>query len=417
MKQVWVILVREYLEKVKTKGFWIATLALPVLMLGLMGVSAFLGVRSQQAEAERPLVVLDRTGALGEAVVDRIGNAGYASELLEADPGIEEMDRRVTDEEIDSYLVLDERTVSQGAFAYRAMDSPSRVRSALLTAVVGEVALENRLAEAEDAENLRALMRGGSMEYEAVGGKVAEVARVAAKAQGMVGAILLYMCMAIYGAFVLRSVMEEKRTRIVDVVISSVRPWQLMLGKILGVGSMGLTQLATWMVCVGTIGTLGIPFLSRVAPAANMDLIAEFVPSAGSLLLLAAFFLLGYFLFSSLFAAVGAMCSREEEAAQAQVPVIALLGIPFVLQMSTAGGASFAWMDWAALFPFFSPILMYPRAVDGSVPVWMVAASIVLMAAAVFAMAWLSGRIYRVGILMQGKRPNLRELYRWVREA
>ncbi len=417
MKQVWVILVREYLEKVKTKGFWIATLALPVLMLGMMGVSAFLGIRSQQAEADRPLVVLDRTGALGEAVVERIGAAGYATELLEADLGVEEMDRRVTEEEVEAFLILDERTAAEGAFVYRGQDSPGRVRSALLAAIVGEAALENRLAGAEEAESLRALVRGGRLEYEAVGGEVAEVARVAAKAHGMIGAVLLYMCMAIYGSFVLRSVLEEKRTRIVEVVISSVRPWQLMLGKIMGVGSMGLTQLAIWMLCVALIGTAGISFLVQVVPAADTSMISEILPSVGSVALLAVFFVLGYFLFSSLFAAVGAMCSREEEAAQAQLPVIALLGIPFVLQMSTAGGASFAWMGWAALFPFFSPILMYPRAVDGSAPVWMVAASIVLMVAAIFAMAWLSGRIYRVGILMQGKRPSLRELYRWVRAA
>ena len=111
------------------------------------------------------------------------------------------------------------------------------------------------------------------------------------------------------------------------------------------------------------------------------------------------------------------MCSTEEEAGQAQFPVMMLLIVPFMMQMFSLEGSAFEWMDWAALFPFFSPILMFPRAVTGAVPWWMVALSLVFMVIAVGATAWVAGRIYRVGILMQGKRPTMRELVRWVRQA
>ncbi len=415
MKQLWVILAREYLEKVKTKGFWIATFALPALMIAM--IAASVGLSVAVARSDRDFAAIDRTGVLGQAVTDRLGSAGYSVELLEADPGVEEMDRRVADEEIEAYLVLDQRTLAAGTFAYRGTDSPGPTRAALFEAVVADVALANRLAEVGDPEGLRALAEGGRLEYQTIGGEdeAAEVARVASIAHGVGGIVFLYMAMAIYGGFVLRSVMEEKRTRVVEVVVSSVRPWQLMLGKILGVGSMGLTQLGIWTVCGALIATAGASVVAQAVPDVDMSMVAQALPDSGAVLLLGVYFLLGYFLYSSLFAAVGAMCSREEEAAFAQGPLIAMLVVPFILETSTVGSRGLAWLDWVALFPFFSPIMMYPRAVDGSVSGWMIAASVFLMALTVWAMAWISGRIYRVGILAQGKRPTIRQLYRWVR--
>ncbi len=423
MRLVWVILVREYLEKVKTKGFWIATFALPAGMLLLMATSVGLSIAS--AGSDRSFVLLDRTDVLGEQVVGRLTSAGYDTELLESDPGAAEMDRRVSDEEIEAYLVLGEQTLSTGTFAYRGLDRPSGARAALFEAVVADAALAHRLGETGDPQGLRALVDGGRLEYAMVvdaedaesgqAPEAREVARAASMAHGLAGAIFLYMTMAIYGSFVLRSVLEEKRTRIVEIVVASVRPWQLMLGKILGVGSMGLTQLSIWALCGLLIGAGGMSLVASMQPNLDLSMISAALPTGGAVALLAVYFLLGYFLYSSLFAAVGAMCTREEEAAHAQAPLIVLLVIPFIAEVSTAGGGGFAWMDWVALFPFFSPIMMFPRAVDGSVAGWMVAASIVLMALAVWAMAWLGGRIYRVGILAQGKRPTIRELYRWVR--
>lgn len=419
MKQVWIVLRREYLERVKTKGFILSTIAIPVLMVGLMGLSAFLAIQAERSEQE--LAVIDFTDMLGEQVVERIAAAGYDIELLDRDVGLDELDRRVTEDELEGYLVLDDLTLAEGVFAYRGETPPSRLRTVLFTSAVVETALERHLATLESATSVRALIAGGQLDFESLvettDGENAEIARVTGIATGVVGAFLLYFTMLLYGAYVLRSVLDEKRNRVVEVVISSISPWRLMLGKILGVGSMGLTQLGIWAGSVAVLALIGVPLIVAQWPATELDGVLQYLPGPGAILLLATFFFLGYFLYASLFAAVGAMCSTEEDAQQAQFPVVMLLIIPFVMQMATIEGNSPRWMDWVGVFPYFSPVMMYPRAVAGSVPWWMVALSLVLMVLALVGTAWVAGRIYRVGILMQGKRPTLRELVRWVKSG
>ena len=419
MRQVWVVLRREYLERVKTKGFIIGTLAIPLVLIAIMGVNIFIAL--QVAQSDRELVLVDLTGVMGEEVAERLDQVGYELELAGPEADLEEMDRQVTEEELEGYVVLDNLTMAEGVFAYRSLVPPGRTRIALFEAVVRDVALANYLSTASGAEGLRELIRGGRLEFESPLGvedqEEAEVARVSGIAIGFGGAMALYITMLLYGAFVLRSVLDEKRNRVVEVVVSSISPWRLLLGKVLGVGSMGLTQMGIWAGCAILLLLVAAPMVAAQIPAADLSELTGFLPGPGVLVLLLVFFLLGYFLYSSLFAAVGAMCATEEEAGQAQLPVIALLVIPFVLQMASIEGTSMKWLDWVAIFPFFSPVMMFPRAATGAVPWWMTGLSLVLMAAAIVGTAWLAGRIYRVGILMQGKRPTLKELVRWVREA
>ena len=419
MRQVWVVLRREYLERVKTKGFIFGTIAIPLLMIGLMAVNILIAV--QVASSDRELALVDFTGRIGEEVAGRLGELGYDIELMGREASLDELDRQVIEDELEGYLVLDDLTLSEGVFSYRAKNSPGGTRVALFESAVNEIALDSYLATISTGEALRSLIEGGRLEFESVlqveDQAEAEAARRSGIAFGFGGAMFLYITMLLYGAFVLRSVLDEKRNRVVEVVISSITPWRLLLGKVLGVGSMGLTQMGIWAACAGLLLLVAAPMIAPQIPGADLARLAEFVPGPGVLLLLTAFFLLGYFLYASLFAAVGAMCATEEEAGQAQFPIIMLLIVPFVLQSATLGGGSMKWMDWVALFPFFSPVMMFPRAVEGAVPWWMTGLSLVFMAAALVGTSWVAGRIYRVGILMQGKRPTLRELVRWVREA
>lgn len=415
-RQVWAVLRREYVERVKTKGFIFSTIAIPVLMLGTIGLMTFMAVRAEQSQREMALV--DYTGQVGEEVTRRMEAVGYDLEIVDAQVGLEEMDRRVLEDEIEAYVVLDDLTVQEGTFAYRSKDSPGRTRRALLESVVVETVLELRLSATENVAGVQALLGGGRLSFESLGdGERSEVEEVSGIATGFAGIFILYMALLLYGAFVLRSVLDEKRNRVVEVVISALTPGRLMLGKILGVGSMGMTQLGIWAACAAMIGLLGVPMLASSLPQADLGDLTEVLPGIGTLVLLLVYFVLGFFLYASLFAAVGAMCSTEEEAQQAQFPVMMLLIVPFMLQMFSLEADVFAWLDWAALFPFFSPIMMFPRAASGAVPWWMVGLSLVFMVIAVGATAWVAGRIYRVGILMQGKRPTLRELVRWVRQA
>ncbi len=423
MRQIWAVLRREYIERVRTKGFILSTIAIPVLMVGFIALSAFMAMRAERFDRE--LVLVDRTGRIGAEVAEAIGAAGYAADLLGGEATLEDLDARILDDDLEAYIVLDEATLRDGAFSYRSDDSPGSTRRAVLEGIVVREVLRQRIAGLESPGEVQALLdRGGHLEFERVtddpsgADEISEAEKISGIATGLAGVFILYISMLIYGAFVLRAVLDEKRNRVVEVVISAVTPGRLMLGKILGVGSMGLTQLGIWAASAALLGLLGVPMLA--AALAQEGALGEFthlLPGAGTLLLLLAYFILGFFLYAALFAAVGAMCSSEEEAQQAQVPVMMLLIIPFVMQMYSLEGGGFEWMEWAALFPFFTPILMFPRAAAGSAEWWMVAISLVLMALAVVATAWVAGRIYRVGILMQGKRPTLREVVRWVRQA
>ena len=424
MKQIWSVIRREYVERVKTKAFILSTLGMPLLMIAIIAGIGFVAFLSEQSE--RQIVLVDQSGQLGERVRQALDRAGYEVELASPGTDAEDLDRQVLDEELEAYIVLDDATASEAVFRYRSKEPPGGVRSQLMRAAIVEEVVDLRLGQLEDGESVRRLFEGGALEYEPVGldeaeAEEAEAERISGMITGIAGGIILYIMMLAYGAQTLQSVLEEKQSRVVELVVSSLRPWQLMLGKIVGVGAVGLTQVAIWIGCVALLAGLALPGLIAAAPdAGDLEDLAQFrqyLPGPGAIVLLVVFFLLGYFLYSSLFAAVGAMCRNLQEAGQAQAPLIFLIIIPFMLQMMTIQGNRMPWMDWVALFPFFSPIMMYPRAVMGDVPAWMVALSVVLMTVTVWGAAWVAGRIYKVGILSQGNRPSPRELLRWIREA
>jgi len=233
-----------------------------------------------------------------------------------------------------------------------------------------------------------------------------------------IGALMLYMTILLYAVAVMRATLEEKTSRVVEILISSIRPSELMLGKILGVGSVGLTQLAVWVIFGVLAFTMGLPALVSARPElVDPEMISAALPGAGLAALFMALFIGGYFLYAAVYAAVGAMCSTEEEAQQAQFPVVMLLIFPVMFLMPIIENPNSALAVGTSLVPFFSPILMYARVATGSVPLWQVLTAIFLLFAGVLVVAWLAGRIYRVGLLMQGKRPTLPELWRWVRAA
>ncbi len=421
MKQVWSVVRREYVERVKTRAFILSTLGMPLLIIGVMVLSVVVGALAQGSEQQIALV--DFTRQLGEPVTEALERAGYDIEVADPAAGTEDLDQRVLDDELEAYLVLDDRTASEASFIYRAKEPPGGTRSRLIRSIVVEEVVDQRLSLMEDGESVRRLFEGGALGFEPVGideadVEEAEVERITGTITGIGGGIILYTMMLIYGAQMLQSVLEEKQSRVVELVISSLRPWQLMLGKIVGVGAVGLTQVAIWIGCVALLATLALPVLLSALPTTEgASEVLQYLPGPGAVALLVVFFLLGYFLYSSLFAAVGAMCRNLQEASQAQTPIIILIIVPFVLQMTTIEGGGMPWMNWMALFPFFSPIMMYPRAVMGTVPWWMVGASMVLMVLTVWGTSWVAGRIYKVGILSQGNRPSLRELVRWVRQG
>ncbi|MEL6614183.1 MAG: ABC transporter permease, partial [Bacteroidota bacterium] len=347
--------------------------------------------------------------------------------------------------ELDAALILPEGLLDGEARARYLSASgggltlQSELRGAVRSAVRAERA---RLAGADEAV-LEVLDAPTSVDFvtvrdegDAAGG--AEIGFLVANVLGL----LVYVAVLLYGAMVMRGVIEEKTNRIVEVVVSSVRPFDLLMGKVLGIGAVGLLQLIAWGVLLGTLAVAAGPIVALIAgpealapeasgaaaaaggaaagPAAEMPFdptAVATVLSPGLLVAFVLFFLGGYLLFASLFAAVGSMVDTEADAQSLQVPVIIpiivpLLFLPYVVDQPDAT-ISVA----LSLFPLSSPILMVVRMAVTSVPFWQVIAALALLAASFVGAVWLAARIYRVGILMTGKKATFRDLRHWIRQA
>lgn len=411
----WAVVKREYLQRVRTKWFLIGTLAAPLLMAALLYLPT---LGTGDGDAERTLTVVDRTGLMAPALAPRLEEAGYTVTVLDdpADEGaLSALDSSVRDERLGGYLVLDGETLTTGEAALFSSSAPSPIRAALLRQAVVQAALQARLGG--DREEVDRLLGGGALDVSvlsAEGPGVDEPGFVAA----YLGGFLLYMVLLLYAVAVMRSVLEEKTSRMVEVVLSSMRPFELMLGKIVGVGAVGLTQLAIW-AALGTIFVItGLPALVAARPELlSPETLEAVVPGAGYLVLFLVFFLGGYFIYSGLYAALGATCSTEEEAQQAQFPLIMLLVVPMIAITPVIRDPDSTLSVVLSLVPFFTPVLMFARAVVGGASALEVVVSVVLMGATILAVAWAAGRIYRVGILMTGKRATLPEILRWLRRA
>jgi ABC-2 type transport system permease protein len=221
-------------------------------------------------------------------------------------------------------------------------------------------------------------------------------------------AMVIYMMIIMYGVAIMNGVLEEKNSKVVEVILSAARPFEMMLGKIVGIASVGLLQYTIWFV----LGT----FLFFANPM-NFQAHIEGSPvRVLQLVLLVLYFLLGFIFYSSLYAAIGACCTTQQETQQWQMPITFGLIIPFVLMMPTLITPNASWVVALSLFPVTSPITMLLRVGAVEVPYWQLAASLSLLALGTVIVAWMAGRIFRVGILMTGKRPSIPEVLRWIRE-
>jgi len=417
MKIVLAVIRREYLQRVRNRWFILSTAGIPLLMIAGMAIPIIMEARSDARE--RVIVIVDQTGALYDDVVEGLGESFEVEGVPYTQDVIQELDERIAEGQIGGFLLLDDETMSAGNAVFRGNENPGTVRRMRIQRAVVQSVLRSRLGETRsDEQGLDALLSGGDIQYvNLVEDGLADGEREAGMVAGFVGAFMLYMVILLYGVQVMRAVLEEKTTRIVEIIISTVKPWQLMLGKILGVGAVGLTQLAIWMLCLVLLATVGLPYLVVARPELlEVKELLDLLPIGGGIVLFLAFFVTGYFLYSSLYAAVAAMCSSDEEAQQSQLPVTMLLIVPMMFLAPTMEDPNGPLATWLSFVPFFSPVLMFPRYIGGA-PLWQVGLSLVLVALTVVAVAWVAGRIYRVGILMQGKRPTLPELMRWVRES
>lgn len=412
LRVVWTVIRREYRQRVRSRWFLFATVGVPLLMALATAVPMWLSGR--QDAAERTLVVVDESGEVGDGVARVLGEAGY--DVVRAAPAdVERLRGAVERGAIGAMLLLDRGTATSGRARLIAARSPSALQQLSIRQAVVQAALERQLAGT--GVDVAQVLRGGALEVELTAGGAGGL-KDPAFAAAYAGSFVLYMVTLIYAVAVMRSVLEEKTSRIVEVILSSLRPWQLMLGKIVGVGAVGLTQLAVWAGLAVAVVLLGLPGLLESRPElAPFAQLRTMLPGPGFLGYFVVFFLGGYFIYSALYAAVGAMCNSDEEAQQAQFPLMLVIIVPVFALVGVIDSPNSILSVALSLVPFFSPFLMFARAAGGAAPMWQVLLSIVLMALTVVAVAWVAGRIYRVGILMTGKRPTLGELWRWLREA
>ena len=427
MHKVWLIVHREYLERIRSKTFLLFTLLIPALMAGGILIPAKLAeIKSGTA---RRIVVVAANADLAAAVKQELlapppagSPAGSPEAVAPKDNFVVQVSTTPTAElhdalgqqvsagTIDGFLWLNEDDLANHKATYSARDAAdfqtsAVVRSALRTALVKQY-LEQKGMTGPQVDTLLTpvvlrtvhITKG----HEGASGMTVFVT-------GFIMVMLLYVNVLVYGMSVMRSIIEEKNSRILEVLLSSVTAKELLAGKILGVGAVGLTQILIWLV----IGSLfSIPgMVAAKAYLSNVHIAVSAIAWFG------VFFLLGYFLYSTVYAALGAMVNSDQEAQQMQWLVL----LPVVLSVFLANPVmqhpDSPMAVWLSLVPFLAPILMFIRVVGEQPPAWQVALCLTLMLATIYGLLALSSRIYRVGILMYGKRPTLPELRRWLKYA
>ncbi len=419
MRKIWAVIRREFVERVRSKWFWASAILGPVFFAAII----IIPLRLASTGGTKAIVVVDGTAAgFGARVADSLARGRTFTVVTRSVPRaglLDSLAHEIGLHRLDGILVLTDRTVETGAAEYRAANVSSFRDIDELRGVLGRLAVNARLERAGVNPTTvgRAQIRI-DLETKKVSGS-ATTGESSAQSFWLayVMSIVLFIVITVYGVNVMSSVLEEKTTRIVEVLVSSLRPVQLMLGKVVGVGAVSIFQFAIWglggrLVLSQRTALLGAPSPADVGQEAGFQLPP--VPAATVAVFLA-YFLGGFFLYSAMFAAVGAMSSNEQEARQAQQPVVFVLMIAYLSVFALANDPGSTYAVALSLVPFTSPIAMPVRWAAGSVGLNELVGSLVLLGAGIGVVTWIAARIYRVGILMTGKRPTLKELVRWVR--
>jgi ABC-2 type transport system permease protein len=414
--KLWAVIRREYLERVRTRGFVIGTVLGPVIMSALMIVPA-LAMRS----GSKPLkvAVLDSTGSLRPAVEDALRavrsddkprfdvqpEAGGAQGAREG-----ALKAAVLEGRLDGYLHLPDDTVAKGTASYFGRNVSNRIDLQRMENAVSGVVVGIRLAGAGlDPGKVKDLTRGLDLKTIRLSDTGEREDKGAAMIFSVILLMILYVSILMWGQMVMTSVIEEKTSRVVEVLASGVPPTTLLAGKLLGVGAAGLTQFLVWSLSlfVVSVATAGPVVGAFPMPEISPLMLVSFV----------LFFVLGFLFYASLYAAIGAAVNTVQEAQSLGWPVmmpIILAMVCFPAALEAPDGALAVTMS---MIPGMSPLIMFLRIVVLTPPLWQVALSIGLLVLGIVLVVWVAARIYRVGILMYGKKPTFPELVKWVRHA
>ena len=410
MHNVWLIAKREYLERVRTKAFLISTLMIPLLMGGGI-IGSVVTSRKSKPTSHITVVSPDQqlaldlqkeleTGKDSRMTVDIISPGNSATR--------ETLDSMLADNQIDGYLWITPATTPAGrpSFSYTPRSAADISTKSSINSALRTVLMRERLThEGMVAGDVDALMQPIKVDTTQAGKKADTTSSYIA---ATVLFVLMYMVILLYGMNVARSIIEEKSSRVFEVLLATIRPEEMMAGKVIGVGSVGLTQVAVWLLTAAIL-TSG----SLIGAMAGGNVHVSLTPM--QFIFFVVYFLLGYLLYSSVAAALGAMVNSEQELQQLNmILVMPLAGCMFALA-PVISNPSGPLARIISLIPFCAPLIMYLRISLATPPAWEIALSIGLMIVTIYAILWVASRIYRVGILMYGKRPNLPEIMRWLK--
>jgi ABC-2 type transport system permease protein len=443
------VIKREYVQRVRTKMFIIFTILGP-LMMALFTIVPGLIFALKTGDATR-LAVVDQSGKIYERVREglmyergkeskpdpnvsapnmnesteermrRAGKALIGSYVVEqvaangrpVDVIRKELEARIEQNQLDGYIIIPADVNAGGEFAYYARNVSDVITKEQIKDRLNEAVRDQRLAEANiSQERMREINKEIDFKARKAGVEAGEEDSGGGFWLVFGVGFLIYIMIIMYGQVILAAVIEEKETRIAEVLFSSVSSFKLMLGKLIGVSLVALTQYAIWGLAVLAFAIYGVTALASSGFEISFPRIA---PSVIAYLFV--FFLLGYFVYATIYALVGAMVTTAQEGGQVAIPIMFLLVIGFYLAFPVIRSPNSSFSFWVSMFPFFSPITMPVRIITQQPPFWQIALSMLIAAGTVIFLVWLAARIYRIGMLMYGKRATLPEVMRWVRQA
>ena len=424
LRDTLVIARRELVERVRSKWFVAITLLGPIGMVALVIIPSLLignpaGTRVAIIDRTCPAagacpVLRERKGELAAALVQGLEVVHWKPEIVAADtPEQVEMDR-IRDHKINGFVTIPEDALQGGTIQYRGDNGSNPIVQAMLREIVRLAVQTERGKRAEiHPDKLLAVLRPVEFDLLQTNGQTEAASGKASFFLGYALAYILFIVITVYAVTVMRSVVQEKTSRVMELMVATVKPRSLMAGKILGVGCAGLIQVAVWLA----IGALALAYRDEILDLLGASGGGPALPSLtiGEIAMAIAYFLLGYFFYASMYAAVGAMVSTEQDTQQVQMPIMLLLMVGIASVTAVSGDPRGVTAAVVTTLPFWSALLMPMRVMLGGATAGEVALSLVILAASTVAVAWAAARIYRVGVLMYGKRPSARELWRWLR--
>lgn len=423
----WTIAKYEYIIRVRSKGFIISTILVPIFVL-IITLSPILLTILSLEQTEMKIFILDKTSlGIGKSIVS---HSPETFSITNEDTTL--LNQKIISGDIDAYIYLDDSIFETYKIPVYTKGGGGFGFLELIDNVVGkEVYKHNLIKSGIDDKTTKLIERDFKIEKKKVTKEglekdYSEMSSIL----GYLMAFFVYIMLASYGSTIMRGVIEEKSNRIIEILVSSTKPTNILFGKVTGIGAVGLTQILIWIV-FGIIILFSLPSILSIfqnsspiemANVSNQE-IQKFknfeIPPINIWLVITfiLYFLLGYLLFSTLFAGIGSAVDQEQDAQYLSMPVLIPLILPILFSSYVMTNPDGILSVILSIFPFFSPILMIIRIASTAVPMWEILLSFTLMILTFWFAIWMSSKIYRVGILIYGKKPNFREIWRWFREA